>query len=178
MWSDPEAPPDQWYRSQAVSDDGNLVFFGSPDGLRWRQLRALDLGAADTQSVCFWDSNVERYVLYTRRWVRQGDPADHYRIHRGLESDDLVHWQDERTVFVADGIDLAIHATVTDQPPVDYYGACVHRYEEADDVYLMFAKAFWNWSPQPGWQRPGPNRYGSATAREPRRQDVRLGCRV
>ena len=66
---------------------------------------------------------------------------------RRLESDDLVHWGSEQIVLRADSVDLAKYQCPdwTERPPVDYYGACVFRYPDADGLYIMMANAFWHW---------------------------------
>ena len=150
IWIDPHAPSQHRYKNQAkVYPAHKFRMHSSPDGLRWDLYAKIDPGRGgfDTQSIVFWDPSVERYVLYTRRWVEpSGQPkAARYRTVRRLESDNLVDWDNENVVMEADATDLATHETPTPQPPVDYYGAIVFRYEEAEDVYIMLAQAFWHW---------------------------------
>ena len=163
VWVDPQAPPSHRYRTQTKGAKGLLTFHHSPDGIRWEQTRALSIGDCDTQSLVFWDDPIRRYVLYTRTWVRHPDRRKNYRCHRRMESDDLVHWDGEVIVMKADSVDLGTYSTPTGQPPVDYYGACVFKYPDAQGVYIMLAQAFWH-----AFDRTPANELG------PDRMDVRL----
>jgi len=149
VWIDPHAPPHERYKNQAkVYPSGQFHMHSSPDGLRWKLFAKLEPGPGgwDTQSVVFWDPVPQRYALYTRRWFRKEPAIESYRTVRRLESDDLRNWDNQSIVMEADEIDLATHKTPTGQPPVDYYGADVFKYSEAEDVYVMLAQAFWHWS--------------------------------
>lgn len=162
VWIDPHAPPEHRYKTQAkIYPSGQLQMHSSPDGLRWKKFARLDPGPGgwDTQSIIFWDPRIDRYVLYTRRWVRLNPKEASYRTVRRLESDDLLVWKDESVVMQADSVDLATHETPTAQPPVDYYGADVFRYEEADDVYLMLAQPFWHWQERSPLKGLGPSSF-------------------
>ncbi len=162
VWVDPKAPRAHRYKTQAkVYPSGQFHMHSSPDGLRWERFARLDPGPGgwDTQSIVFWDPRIDRYVLYTRRWVRRKPRPTSYRTVRRLESDDLRDWDNQSTVMQADKIDLATHETSTGQPPVDYYGADVFRYDEADDVYVMLAQAFWHWYKVKASDRLGPSTF-------------------
>jgi len=73
---------------------------------------------------------------------------DDFRTVRRLESDDLKSWDTQSIVMQPDQDDRMLHATPPGQPPVDYYGADVFRYVEADRVYFMLAQAYWHWKPR------------------------------
>ena len=134
----------------------------SPDGLRWKLFAKLNPGRGgwDTQSVAFWDPNIERYALYTRYWMshRHGTAKapDNFRTVRRLESDDLKSWDKQSVVMQPDESDRTLHPTPPGQPPVDYYGADVFRYAEADRVYIMLAQAYWHWKPRAPRKGLGP----------------------
>jgi len=183
VWIDPQAEPAQRYRTQAKwgpfpdEPDTRLVFYGSPDGIKWTRTHEVHIGACDTQNLAFWDECCGRYVLYTREWARFEDAHLNHRKVRRLESDDLVQWDSERVVWEAEGQDLSAWTTHTGQPPVDYYGACVFRYPEAD-LYLMFAQAFWHWKARPEherWGAKGDPETAKAERLGPAAMDVRLG---
>ena len=146
VWLDPRATPEHRYRSQCKGAGGKLDFYSSPDGIRWRPTHSVAIGDCDTQSIVFWDSSLERYVLYTRRWIRfQGDSEKNFRTHRRLESKNLIEWNNDVTVLQADAADLAIYKTATGQPPLDFYGATVFKYPDEQGLYVMLAMAFWHW---------------------------------
>jgi hypothetical protein len=158
VWIDPKAPPEQRYRTQTKGAKGWLWFHHSPDGIRWEQTRGLKIGDCDTQSLAFWDKPLGRYVLYTRTWVRHADRRHNYRLHRRLESDDLIAWNNEAPVLRADPSDLATYSTPTGQPPVDYYGACIFKYPDEEGVYVMLAQSFWHWFDRSPQKELGPDR--------------------
>jgi len=157
VWVDPKAPPTHRYRSQTKGPKGRLTFHHSPDGIGWQVTREVNTGDCDTQNIAFWDASLERYVLYTRKWVRFPDKPGNYRYHRRFESDDLEHWDNETPVLMADKTDLATYASASKQPPVDYYGACVFRYPDEHGVYIMLGQAFWHWFDRAPKPRLGPN---------------------
>jgi len=162
VWIDPRAPTEHRYKTQTkVYPTGQFHMHSSPDGLRWKKFARLDPGPGgwDTQSIVFWDARIERYVLYTRRWVRLKPKAASYRTVRRLESDDLISWEKESVVMQADDVDLSTHSTGTDQPPVDYYGADVFQYPAAQDAYLMLAQPFWHWRERKPLKGLGPSSF-------------------
>lgn len=163
VWIDPKATGQGRYRSQAKSypgwpDPGRSAEFwryASPDGVHWRRLPVELGGDWDTQSICFWDDRVGRYVIYTRKWFRFDDRAQNHRAVRRLESDDLARWDGERVVMEADEIDLGGRETPTGQPPMDYYGALVFKYPGNHGLYVMLAQVFWHWQALSSEQRWG-----------------------
>ncbi len=158
VWLDPNAPPEQRFRTQAKSYHPTraLPMHSSPDGLRWDLFleRPNLTGPTDTQTIIFWDAAVQRYAMYTRDRIRS--PLS-YRAVRRLESDDLKEWDCESRVFEPDEADLGTYEASAGVAPVDYYGATVFKYpgvgsEEDrtvdDGVYIMLAQAFWHWMPR------------------------------
>jgi hypothetical protein len=161
VWIDPKAPPEHRYRSQNGDEKlPELVFVSSPDGFRWNKTHSVDIGFNDSQNIIFWDPLRGKYALHTRRWIAQSnDWEESYRVHRRLESDDLIKWDNEAIVLQADKEDLATYPVPTLCPPVDYYGACIFKYPDENGIYIMLAEAFWHWFPREGKIRPGPTTY-------------------
>ena len=157
VWIDPQAPSEHRFKTQAkVYPSGEFHMHSSPDGLRWTLFSKPHPGPGghDTQSIVFWDRKVNRYALYTRHWMHQRDRQRAYRAVRRLETDDLkTGWDQQAIVMAPDEIDWATHATPTEQPPVDFYGACVFPYE---DVYIMLLQAYWHWDQRSSLKRLGP----------------------
>ena len=167
VWIDPNAPPEERYKNQSkvYNPDVSMQFHmhSSPDGIRWKMFQNIELdrgGGWDTQSIIFWDPAIGRYVLYTRHWFakRHGtaEGNENYRTVRRLESDDLRGWDNQSIVMWPDEVDLATYETDVplrpegpDSPygrvPMDYYGASVFKYPDADGVYVMMANANWYW---------------------------------
>lgn len=157
VWIDPHRIDGYRYKTQAKAyPSGQLQLHGSNDGIHWELSATPEIGEKDTQTVVFWDEHIGRYVLYTRDWI---DGPPRYREHRRLESDDLIHWNEEVSVLAADETDLATHLADSGHPPVDYYGATVYKYPYADDVYIMFAHAFWHWLYRPGVRGLAPDTF-------------------
>ncbi len=172
VWIDPRAPKDQRYRSQCkgynAPNEGRLYCYHSADGISWTLWQHLDIGACDTQNIAFWDTRIERYVLYTRQNPNAGTPA-RSRVVRRFESDDLQHWENETIVMQADAADNAIYTSPTPKPPVDYYGAAVFRYPDPDGVYIMLSQPFWHFKRRP------PNERWGKDGKEDLRKGERLG---
>jgi len=157
VWIDLQASDKHKYKTQSkVYPSNQFHMFSSPDGIYWESLHNhhLDIGDCDTQSVVFWDQSLQQYVLYTREWIRKGDQSrlserrkNNYRIHRRLTSRDLEHWNNSVRVLEPNATDFKkynLPAGYT-KPPVDYYGATVFRYPDAEGLYIMLANAFWHW---------------------------------
>ena len=182
VWIDPTAPPERRYRSQFKTPlhghETAVQFFASPDGINWTFTHKVDIGACDTHNIAFWDERIERYVLYTREWIRFEDRHRSYRTVRRFESDDLVNWLEESIPWEADALDLDTYSTPTGQPPMDIYGATVFRYPDAGDLYIMLAMTFWHWKDRPADEQWGPSGdpEGAKIRRlAPAAGDVRLG---
>ncbi|MBL7649155.1 MAG: hypothetical protein JNK74_23505 [Candidatus Hydrogenedentes bacterium] len=158
VWIDPNASPEQRYRSQSKGYNEptaqQLYSYTSHDGIHWTQWMHENIGDCDTQSIAFWDRQVGRYVLYTRRNPNPGTPS-RSRIIRRLESDDLTKWENETLVLQADAVDDATYASPTPKPPVDYYGGAVFRYPDEEGLYLMLSQPFWHFKRRPEGQRWG-----------------------
>ncbi len=167
VWIDPNAPPEERYKSQSkvYNPDVSMQFHmhSSPDGFDWRFLRRIELekrGGWDTQSIIFWDHGIGRYVLYTRHWFAKrhttAEGNENYRTVRRLVSDDLIKWENQCIVMWPDDVDLTTYETdpplsseAPEKPhataPVDYYGATVFKYPDANGAYFMLAHANWDW---------------------------------
>ncbi len=184
VWIDPNAPPEQRYRSQG-NGQGYLPFYASPDGIHWTETHRVvltstitDSSKVDGRSNVLWDVELGRYVLFTRLFF----PAAHstpkgsgvYRGHRAvrrLESDDLVHWDNETLVLTHDEVDLAAHTVdLPDQPPVDYNFATVFRYPDEYGLWFMLVTCYWHWYDR----RPEGIVHNSGYNLGPNANDIRL----
>jgi hypothetical protein len=156
VWVDPKAPPEHRYKTQTkVYPPGQrekLEMHSSPDGIHWNLFAEPKVGHIDTQNIIFWEPSVGRYLFFTRFWEKNLDLNKRYRTVRRLESDDLVTWENEKPIMVPDDQDWNIHPRPGGRPPVDFYGAAVFKYEEADRAYLMLAQSYWHWL---DWEEEG-----------------------
>ena len=94
VWIDPRARAEHRYRFQTYGGAGKLAFYGSADGIRWKKTHTAVVGHNDTQNIAFWDAAVKRYLLFTRKW------PGNFRVHRRLDSKDLIHWTNEVVVML------------------------------------------------------------------------------
>ncbi|MBM3854144.1 MAG: hypothetical protein FJ399_13475, partial [Verrucomicrobia bacterium] len=80
--------------------------FTSPDGVHWKvsEKPVTGLRAADTQPTWFWDPRVDRYVGYSREWVRFSGER-RIRMASYNESDDMHAWDSSQVVLAADEAD-------------------------------------------------------------------------
>jgi len=65
--TNPDCPADQRYK--ALTANGTLYAWASPDGLRWSPMReepVITLGKFDSQNVSFWDEVRQQYVVFYR----------------------------------------------------------------------------------------------------------------
>lgn len=195
VWRDPNRTFGGQFLSQASAD--GLVTSVSEDGIHWADVEmhytpnttinhtTWKYGAADTQTIVFWDTPRQCYSLYTRcrsckpsSSSRSGfmDTTDPTRGVRRLSSNNLTVWTDETPVLYPDEVDRHVHL-VTPMPglegelPLGYYGAMVFLYH---GVYFMFPQRFWHWTgfmypsgePAKGEQGPAMMDVGLAYSRD------------
>jgi len=126
IWRDdnPDCPPERRYKSWMKNYPkpgsglrGPHRLWYSADGLKWflDERRMTGLRAADTQPSWFWDPRVNRYVGYSREWVREkaGFGA---RMASYNESDDMVHWDSFAMALEPDERDLTAAPALSINP--------------------------------------------------------------
>ena len=147
VWVDPKAPPEHRYKTQAkVYPSGQFHMHSSPDGLHWELFANINArGPKDTQTVVFWDRYLQRYVFYGRHKEGTSELNIHCRRVRRAEMTDLREIENTGLAMWPDALDMATYDVGEKWTPVDYYGATVFPYEEADRVYVMLAQAYWHW---------------------------------
>lgn len=87
-----------WWHGKATG----LWIFASSDGLHWKPYLdepVLSKGQFDTQNQAFWDTRINKYVAYIRRWVGP------LRYIGRSETADLHHWPEAEIVFGPDDRD-------------------------------------------------------------------------
>jgi hypothetical protein len=115
----PACPPERRYKSwtKYYSKPGAALrgphrVWYSADGLRWRvdERPVTGLRAADTQPSWFWDPRINRYVGYSREWVREKEGFG-ARMASYNESDDMLRWESSYMALFPDQRDLSIGQT-------------------------------------------------------------------
>ena len=170
VYRDERAPADERYKlwskfrptdSQiAEGTRSGLWAMHSPDGIHWQTYPDQPNPpnqSCDTQNMFFWDETFKCYVGYTR--VRETQSSEEaalagkaaYRSIGRITSPDFRTWSSTQIVLEADEEDLAIPvpSKFDDQrPSIDYYTSCAMKYENAQDVYLMFPSVYYHWGDQ------------------------------
>jgi hypothetical protein len=166
VWKDPVAPAEHRYKTQAkVYPSGKFHMHSSPDGIRWSLFAEIPpQGPHDTQTILFWDRHLGRYLFYGRHKAITPEIEVLCRSVRRAELTDLTRIENTGLAIWPDARDRAAYVSPADQSPVDYYGATVFPYSEADDVYIMLAQAFWHWMPDTNG--PGTRDVRLATSRD------------
>ena len=133
VFLDPIAEPEAKYKavSQGMwkgrARPHTVAGMFSADGLKWtRYPKPICNIFADSQYSGFWDSSVEKYVLYGRSFA--GGRA----IGRSV-SEDITQFTPLKTV---------LHADANDPPQSDLYNPAAIKYATADNVYCMFPSLF------------------------------------
>ncbi len=129
--------PDIWGEHFEFNGHGTY-FFGSDDGLRWRQLTPQPPVAAGDVACLVADPAAGRYLLYQKILVNHG--LETRRAFTCLQSRDGIHWEgggDERPGswpehFLADDYD-DLQAAQAGFKIADHYDVAVHR---VGDLYV------------------------------------------
>ena len=153
-----EANPQKRYKAIHAGRQNSAVWF-SPDGIHWgnkHEVGPIDFG--DTHQSVWWDENLGKYVLITRRWCG-ANTADRYG-HQGhrqavrSESEDFLKWS--KTEPVIEGLDLRmqIHDMLV-LPHAGVYVGMVGLFDiEASRQWCELA-----WSPDSKqWHRSQPGK--------------------
>ncbi len=161
VFRDDYAPAEEryklWTKYQASEEDRRqgittgLWAMVSPDGWRWRLLQEgypLNRGnAADTQSVCFWDSDLGRYVGFVR--IKKFPKGRQRTCSVGLmTSDDFRNWTPAKTIFAADERDerAPVPQGIPERrPPVDFYVPGGMKIPGVPNAYIILPNAYYHW---------------------------------
>jgi len=103
-----ETDPKKRYKAIHPEKENSLVWF-SEDGIHWDE--AIDVGPidnGDTNQSIWWDEDLRKYVLITRRWGGANTTGRYGRMgHRQKvrsESTDFLNWS--KTELIIEGLDL------------------------------------------------------------------------
>lgn len=167
IYRDDRAPAEERYKlltkfratnaELAAGARNGLYAMHSPDGLRWRLYPNQPCSdvMCDTQNMFFWDERLDLYAAYTR--VRETQHLDEafkaagrkgYRTVGRMTSPDFRTWSAQQIVLEADAADLNVPSPAPFdalRPRVDFYTNCAMKYQDAQDVYLMFPSAYYHW---------------------------------
>lgn len=146
-----------WTKYQASDADQQegigtgLWAMTSPDGIRWQLLRdgyPLKTGAAaDTQSICFWDEDLQRYVGFVR--IKEFPAGRQRTCSVGVTtSTDFIHWTQAVQIHAADDRDE--NAPVPGgaprwRPPMDYYVPGGMKIPGVPHAYVILPNAYYHW---------------------------------
>jgi hypothetical protein len=167
---DPRDEPARRYklfRSLVTSDPDRAGVYASysADGIHFTEAGKVLPLWPETSLIADWDPKVGKYVVFLRVFVRNNE--NQRRVGR-LETDDLLKpWPMKPTDPLQsppspENIPEVLSVDARDNPYCDIYTNAAHRYEHADDVYLMFPAMFRHFAPprQPWFRfKPGED-YG------------------
>lgn len=127
VFKDPNAQDKERYKFVFLSDGAVWGAF-SPDGIHWT---LYDQGpilhvSSDTQTVCFWDDLLKKYVTYCRMWTPN-------RTIGRSESSDFLHFPNADMVLACDERDPA---------DTDLYNSACLKYPFAANAYFIFTSAY------------------------------------
>lgn len=158
VFRDPQAPASEryklwtkYYASKAENRRGirtGLWAMVSPDGLHWRLLDEgypLSRGnAADTQSIPWWDTDLQKYVAFVRM---KKFPKDRQRTCSvGLmTSDDFRNWTPAQEVLRADERLPVPGGHPQWRPVVDYYTPGGMKVPDIPNAYILLPTAYYHW---------------------------------
>lgn len=132
VFKDPHGPAEARYKFVYLGPVGENHYAVraalSPDGIHWTRHEGgavLDV-SSDTQTVCFWDDRLSRYVAYCRLWT----PG---RTVGRSESADFFHFPPAEEVLACDEHDM---------PDTDLYNSAALKYPYAANAYFIFTSAY------------------------------------
>lgn len=126
VWRDenPQVAPDARYKSWSkfYPKSGSPLrgphrLWKSPDGLQWSldEQMMTGLRAADTQPSWFWDHSREKYICYSREWIRER-PGFGARFVSYNESTDMLNWSSMQISLAPDERDAAARPSMHIDP--------------------------------------------------------------
>jgi len=141
----------------------------SPDGLHWKMLGPdqgypLSRGnASDSQNICFWDADLEKYIGFVRK-KRMGPPPRNRTCWVGLlTSDDFEHWTMAEDIFRADEQFDVPGGKPQWLPPVDLYTPGGMKVPGVPNAYILLPTYYYHWARD---QSPATIDVGLATSRD------------
>ena len=158
VFRDDQAPESEryklWTKYQATKEENNrgirtgLWAMVSPDGLRWElspEGYPLSRGnAADTQSICFWDSDIHKYIGFVR--IKKFPKGRQRTCSVGvMTSDDFRHWTEASEVLRADEEMPVPGGEPEWRPVVDFYTPGGMKVPGVPNAYILLPTTYYHW---------------------------------
>jgi hypothetical protein len=120
-----ETDPKKRYKAIHPEKQNSVVWF-SADGIHWgERINVGPIDNGDTNQAIWWDEDLKKYVLITRRWGGANTTGRYGRMgHRQKvrsESSDFLNWS--KTELVIEGLDLRMQ--IHDMPVVPHAGVYI-----------------------------------------------------
>ncbi|MBI3921580.1 MAG: hypothetical protein HY318_09205 [Armatimonadetes bacterium] len=145
---DPHGPPEQRYKLlfSKFPPEGQFDIYvaTSADGIHWNEPKSPVLrGGPDTQHTAFWDTRLNKYVVFLRVSAPTtvgGDPASVWatRIMRPGRAVGRIDLDDILAPWPAEKIQMVLAGDELDPEDSDIYTHPPYQYPFAADAYLMF----------------------------------------
>jgi hypothetical protein len=132
--TNPKVDPSQKFKAIGGSRTSGLLYYASPDGLRWKKVQEAPIfteGLFDSQNVAFWSESEKRYVLYFRTGSQGG--FTEFKGKRSVArttSTDFIHWE------------KPVKMTFGDTPDEELYTQQTAPYFRAPHIYLAIGARF------------------------------------
>jgi len=136
------------FRASAPKVGGGLYLAYSDDGLHWLAYpeNPIPFGG-DTYNNFLYDERIGRYVAFVRPRIHAGPPRVN-RLMSRIESEDMIHWGNERVVLDTDDRDAPAQGRINLKKDtlgyprgrdIQFYGLTATRHQ---DIYLGFAPVY------------------------------------
>jgi len=142
----------KYYATGKEKEQGITGLWGmvSPDGLHWSRCDAgyplWNGNAADSQSFCFWDEDLEKYVGFVR--IKERPEGRGRTCSAGIMfSDDFREWTRAEKVFKPDDIDedSPVPGALVTRPTVDFYTPGGMKVPGVANAYILMPSAYYHW---------------------------------
>jgi hypothetical protein len=159
VFIDPNAPPQRRYAYLSGTAESGLLYFSSPDGIRFTQANApLTPYQSDSQLSTFWDPARKKYASYFKA---TNEAAGKWRMSPQIVLNHNIHLPRDRTPLVrtvaryeTDGVDdpwsgpfrVVMARDERDPPGMDLYTNSIQKYGLAPNVYLGFPTPYYHYS--------------------------------
>ncbi len=127
----PDVSKDRRFKALGGTQKSGLIAYVSPDGIRWKELRAEPVfakGVFDSQNIAFWSESEQCYLCYFRSWTGAGYSG--FRSVSRTTSRDFLRWTDP------------VEMDFGDTPREHIYTNQTHPYFRAPHIYVAVAARF------------------------------------
>jgi hypothetical protein len=182
VFVDPKAPEAARYKllanipkTMSPPNGPGVYIYTSPDGLRWKLNPTLLFPfLPDSQNQVFFDTRVEKYVIYARIWdplrkvgrIETGEILQPWPYDKNVQPSRI--WGIENTPPPSREMPTAFGYDEQDPASSDHYTSAAVQYPWAQDAYFMFPSAYLHYPdpPKGRFRNDGPVDIQMAVSRD------------